>query len=306
MGRGKRIQSGVRSIGHLPNEAQARRFGDYLLARGIRNEVEAEADGPWLIWVLDDEQLEEGRARLEAFRREPDAAEFSQARSKAEQVRAQEEKEQSAWRRRVHNRRHIFPGSKAYGAGPLTYVLIVACVVVTILLQTNENEAVLLRCFITIPGSEGFLPEVCRGEVWRLFTPVLLHFGAMHLLFNMMWLFSLGSLIESVHGSGRFGLLVVILAVGSNLAEHVLGHHATFGGMSGVNYGLLGYVWIRGKCDPGSGLHLDKQTVLMAIIWFFLCLTGLAGAVANWAHGAGLALGMAWGWITAKLALRNL
>jgi len=44
----------------------------------------------------------------------------------------------------------------------------------------------------------------------------------------------------------------------------------------------------------------------MAIIWFFLCLTGWVGSVANWAHGAGLALGMAWGWITAKLALRNL
>src|SRR5215471_13798195 len=130
MAPGKRIQSGVRSIGHLPNEAQARRFGDYLLARGIRNEVEAEADGTWLIWVLDDEQLEQGRASLEQFRKEPEAAEFSQARIKAEQVRAQEENEQSVWRRGVHNRRHIFPGSQAYRAGPLTYVLIVACVTV--------------------------------------------------------------------------------------------------------------------------------------------------------------------------------
>ena len=41
------------------------------------------------------------------------------------------------------------------------------------------------------------------------------------------------------------------------------------------------------------------------IAFFLVCFTGWMGPVANYAHGGGLALGMAWGWISAKIALRN-
>ena len=71
-----------------------------------------------------------------------------------------------------------------------------------------------------------------------------------------------------------------------------------FGGMSGVVYGLLGYVWIRGKFDPGSGLYLHSYTVTMMIIWFVACLTGVLGPIANTAHAAGLVMGMAWGYLS--------
>ncbi len=67
--------------------------------------------------------------------------------------------------------------------------------------------------------------------------------------------------------------------------------------MSGVVYGLLGYVWIRGKLDPGSGLYVHPTTVTMMIIWFVACVSGILGPVANAAHAAGLALGMGWGWV---------
>ena len=75
--------------------------------------------------------------------------------------------------------------------------------------------------------------------------------------------------------------------------------------MSGVNYGLIGYVWIRGRCDRASGLHLDKESVIMSIAWFFICFTGWVGPIANYAHAAGLLCGMAWGWVSARIALRN-
>jgi len=62
----------------------------------------------------------------------------------------------------------------------------------------------------------------------------------------------------------------------------------------------LGYAWIRGRFDPSSGLSLNQSVVTMMIIWFFLCMTGLMGNVANWAHGFGLATGMIWGFLAAK------
>lgn len=243
---------------------------------------------------------------LDRFRQNPSAAEFSSKAADAERLRSDEEKSQAEWRRRVHNRQRVFPGSRSYAAGLFTYALIVVCVVVAVLSKLGRDRDFVEYLLISLPGAGGFLPQVMHGEVWRLVTPMLLHFSAGHILFNMMWLFSLGSMIESVHGSNRFALLVLFFAIGSNLAEYLLGHHVLFGGMSGVNYGLIGYVWIRGKFDPGSGLHLDRQSVIMAIAWFFLCFTGWVGPIANYAHGGGLVMGMAWGWISAQLALRNL
>ncbi len=143
------------------------------------------------------------------------------------------------------------------------------------------------------------LPEVRQGEIWRLFTPVLLHFTVMHILFNMLWLQDLGSMIEGRQGTGHLLVLVVVLAVLSNFAQYLVSG-PRFGGMSGVVYGLLGYIWIRGKFDPGSGLFLDPTTVVMMLVWFVLCFTPLLGIgpIANAAHAAGLVLGMAWGYLS--------
>src|SRR2546422_297018 len=113
-----------------------------------------------------------------------------------------------------------------------------------------------------------------RGGFWRLFTPVLVHATDMfwlHLIFNMMWLLNLGSMIEDRHGTGRLGWLIVLTAVASNLFQHWL-MGPNFYGMSGVVYGLLGYVWVSGKLDPASGLFLQAQTVLMMMAWVFFCL----------------------------------
>ena len=64
-----------------------------------------------------------------------------------------------------------------------------------------------------------------------------------------------------------------------------------FGGMSGVVYGLFGYLWIKTKFDPRSGFYLDPNLTMWFLIWFVLCMTGAVGPIANWAHGVGLAAG---------------
>src|SRR3990167_1681344 len=98
---------------------------------------------------------------------------------------------------------------------------------------------------------------------------------------------------------GSFYLLSLVLVTSalSNIAQF-LWSGPLFGGMSGVVYGLLGFLWIRGQLDPYFNIVLNRQVVIMMIAWFFLCLTGLMGNVANMAHGLGLATGMAWGYLT--------
>ncbi len=144
------------------------------------------------------------------------------------------------------------------------------------------------------------MAEVTAGQVWRLVTPIFVHFGLMHILFNMMWLKDLGSMIEEKHGSIFFLIMVLVMAISSNLGQFMV-KGPSFGGMSGVVYGLLGYAWIRGKYDPGSGLYVSKHNVVLMIVWFFLCLTGLMGNIGNTAHAVGLGVGIIWGFISAKL-----
>ena len=164
------------------------------------------------------------------------------------------------------------------------------------------QEAFTQRKIVWVPLA--YLPDVRSGEVWRLLTPMLLHFGFAHLLFNMMGLIYLGAPLESRYGTGRYLLLILSLSLVSNLAQYFLGKGIAwesgqllfptsthFGGMSGVVYGLFGFLWFKSRYRPESNFRLPPTVVLISVAWFLLCWTGAAGPIANVAHTAGLALG---------------
>jgi GlpG protein len=140
----------------------------------------------------------------------------------------------------------------------------------------------------------GFLPEVRQGQVWRLITPIFIHWNLLHLLFNMLCLKDFGSMIEARQGSVKLLLMVVVIGVASNLGQTWVSG-PQFGGISGVLYGLFGFIWMRGRLDPASGLHLSSTNIVAMVAWFFLCLFGFIGNIANTAHGVGLVMGMVWG-----------
>src|SRR5438270_379342 len=91
-------------------------------------------------------------------------------------------------------------------------------------------------------------------ELWRVVTPAFIHFSEFHILFNMLWLFSLGGQLELRYGSARLVVLVLLMAVPSNLCQYffstiviegwkpvVTQSSPLFGGMSGVVFGLFGF-----------------------------------------------------------------
>jgi GlpG protein len=63
--------------------------------------------------------------------------------------------------------------------------------------------------------------------------------------------------------------------------------------MSGVNYALFGYIWIKQRYEPYLGLGISDQSSLILIVWLFLCMTGWVGPVANAGHVGGLLAGVA-------------
>lgn len=297
----------MRHIGSLSGEAQARLFADFLHARGIRSEIEAEADHTWSVWIRDEDQVSEAQSSLARYQANPNAPEFQTATEEAAKARKAEAEDLAKYRQRIRTRRSVFPKFGSYGMGWLTFTLMLVCFYVAVASKLGDNREWLRNWFISDPDnlSRQVLPEVFHGEIWRLFTPIFIHFGWLHLIFNMMWFYQLGSMIEARQSSLFLFGFIALSALLSNLAEYFFGHVVNFGGMSGVLYALAGYIWIRGKYDHNSGLYLDSQTVMILLVWLVVCFTGILGSVANGAHLAGLIVGMAWGGIAAFFRIRK-
>ncbi|HWN96368.1 MAG TPA: rhomboid family intramembrane serine protease [Methylomirabilota bacterium] len=285
----------MRLIGHFDNDKDARKFGDFLYVQGM--ETEFERDGSrWAVWIRSDDHVASASKLLEEYRVNPNDPKF-EAGAPAEKLRQRAKSEDEEYQKRVVPGKKLFPGLTGRGFGFVSYGLIACCIVIFLMSGMGEDRERIAGLFITW---EGGLREIKRGEVWRLVSPILIHFSIMHILFNMLWMRDLGSLFEGRLGSGYFAVFVVIVGAVSNYAEYAISHHPMFGGMSGVVYGLIGYVWIRGHFDPGAGLHLDRQSLIFALIFFVLCFTRLLGPIANYAHGSGLLLGMAWAFVDSR------
>nr|WGD96680.1 rhomboid family intramembrane serine protease [Bacillus safensis] len=80
---------------------------------------------------------------------------------------------------------------------------------------------------------------ILEGEWWRLITPMFLHIGLTHLLFNTFALWSVGAAVERIYGSGRFLLIYLISGIFGSIASFVF-NTAIAAGASGAIFGCLG------------------------------------------------------------------
>ena len=303
----------MRQAGTLQREQDAGRLVDYLLTLGIEARADEGNDG-WVIWIVDEADLQRGKDELEDFRRNSDDPKYEQA-AQARKIRGAEalrDKKVAARTIRMSRR-----WERPTGRIPLTILLILASCAATFGSDRGDKVEPVLQYLAIVEirefpnnmvGWVNGLVEVKRGQVWRLVTPAFIHFGWLHIIFNMMWLYQLGGQIEMRRGSLRLALLVVAIAGLSNFCQYYVGFsllgglrttpNPMFGGMSGVVFGLLGYSWMKSRYDPASGVFIRPDTVTFMIIWFFLCLSGIGffSHVANTAHGVGLIVGIVVGY----------
>ncbi|MBS0626151.1 MAG: rhomboid family intramembrane serine protease [Verrucomicrobia bacterium] len=144
-----------------------------------------------------------------------------------------------------------------------------------------------------------------QGEVWRLFSPCLLHAGLLHILFNMIWVWVLGRPIEQRIGLFKTLLLSLVIGIGSNATQYFMGG-PFFIGYSGVVMGLAGFIWSREQIAPWEGYPVNRSTLLFLVL-FVLAMFGLQATsfilqlfsdvsfspnIANSAHIAGGVFGL--------------
>jgi GlpG protein len=150
-----------------------------------------------------------------------------------------------------------------------------------------------------------------QGQVWRLFTPMLIHFGILHLAMNGLWYWELGRRIELRQGRWYLLGLTLLFSGFSNVIQYLFSGPSLFGGLSGVLYGLLGHIWLFQWLAPTPAYRMPRGVLVMMLIWLLLCLSGLVsllgfGDIANGAHVGGLLVGCCSGLLGGWLARRKL
>lgn len=146
--------------------------------------------------------------------------------------------------------------------------------------------------------------KIREGEVWRLITPVFLHGGLLHILFNMAWVWILCKQIEMRLNRFKFILLMLIIGIISNITQYLVGG-PYFVGFSGIVVGLVGFIWMRQKVAPWEGYPLDKATIIFILIYIGAMLgleivsltlklfsVNISANIANTAHIVGGLVGM--------------
>lgn len=129
------------------------------------------------------------------------------------------------------------------------------------------------------------------AEPWRLLGPAFFHFSWLHIVFNTMWWWQLGGSIEKALGKGTLINLLLISAIFSNLGQFFVSG-ANFGGLSGVVYALVGFVWWYGYLAPEKGLSLSKPIIGFLLFWLLLGFVEVLPVnMANTAHLLGLISG---------------
>ncbi|MBI5346102.1 MAG: rhomboid family intramembrane serine protease [Chlamydiae bacterium] len=118
-----------------------------------------------------------------------------------------------------------------------------------------------------------YFEKIHQGEFWRLLTPVFLHGGILHILFNMLWVLILGKQIEPRIRFLRYLLLILATATISNTAQYLMSG-PNFVGYSGVITGMAGFIWSRQKIAPWEGYPLQKPIINFLAI-FILAVFGL-------------------------------
>jgi rhomboid protease GluP len=146
-------------------------------------------------------------------------------------------------------------------------------------------------------------PLIAAGEYWRLITPVFLHIGLMHLVFNTFALLSFGRLAEAVFGHGRFLAVYLVSGLTGCLFSYVMSRSLS-AGASGAIFGVAAALAVffarnRDVKEVGGQGQLSGLLLILSINAVYGVL---APGIDNWGHAGGFLGGLSLAmWLTPTL-----
>ncbi len=147
---------------------------------------------------------------------------------------------------------------------------------------------------IFLSSPDAVISQIVQGQVWRLVTPIFLHFSWVHIGFNAVIFWFLGHQVERREGSWALLTAVLLFSLASNITQFYLQPYHLFGGLSGVVYGLIAYCWLRNTSQAGL-FNFPSGLAWLSVAMILIGFTGVSAFfgfnLANWAHLAGFAMG---------------
>ncbi len=320
----------MRLIGVTEDQKKVGNFAAWLLTQKIETKIETTDDGKVEVWVKEEDHFKTALSQYEEFLSTPDDPKYASAVGEANQLLREQEKK----RREIQKKQMKVPrssGGMGTPTGPMTKTVMILCLLVAILTNFNSDKAQQEQGvnralqFIAVDQPESLalvedyqtdrdaislrLASIQRGEIWRLVTPIFIHYGIFHFIFNMLWFLQFGRMIEGRYGTVWMAILVVAIAVLSNFAQGVAPERlggsppyfpsgiliSSFGGLSGVVFGLFGFIVVKQFGDPRSGFFLPQMTIVLLLGYMVFCMLPaaipLVGHVANWCHVIGFLVG---------------
>ncbi|MFC3095410.1 rhomboid family intramembrane serine protease GlpG [Alteromonas sediminis] len=264
-------------------------LANYLRKQGIAVEVNEDASGTFVLHLVDSAQADKAMAITQEFVSAPTHPKYQQAAwDSSEQVSLVKSGASAI----------AFNPKQLLGV-PFTSLVLLTCAAIYLLSLFGGFEFFANALMIT-PFSQ--LTE--SGQWWRLVGPALIHFSALHIVFNLLWWWILGAPIENKFGTSFLVIFMLITATVSNVAQLVVSG-PNFGGLSGVVYALMGFVWWVGWLKPQWGLSLPKHLVGFMLVWLVLGFADVLWvSMANTAHTAGLVSGCLFALLLTKLSKR--
>lgn len=193
---------------------------------------------------------------------------------------------------------------------PVTVLLIIACVSVAVISNMGADVMSVRGLFFPEIASDNQFPAAALigglnsvNDWLRTLTPALLHFGPVHLIFNILWLWFFGRLMEPVLGIKSYIFIIIVMAFSANVLQYLWSGTSNFGGMSGVVYGQLGFIWMWQTLRTGSSLRLPLPMIMVFLMSLVLMEVLASSMIASAAHLGGLLSGMLCGLIMGALSI---
>lgn len=139
--------------------------------------------------------------------------------------------------------------------------------------------------------------QILGGQLWRLFTPMLLHASILHLGFNMYALYIFGPGLEASFGHGRFLTLYILSGFAGNVMSFIFSAAPSLGSSTAI-FGLLGaegvFLYQNRELLGGSARRALTNIIAIAAINLFI---GLTPGIDNWGHIGGMIGGTIYAWL---------
>ncbi len=267
------------------NIRPAKAVSDYLFQHQIENQIEQREDGFHLLFD-ETADIEKAKILINEFVDNPNDEKFLNASWARNQVEDLSQGQSSSSGLISNIWQHTGYFTRILG-------LVILAVFAAQLLGYSST----LYASLSFPAQ---LHKIEWHELYRLFTPALMHGDMAHLVLNLFWWVWLAGQLEKIKGTSWLINASLMTGLVSHLAQYIM-VNSSFIGLSGVVYGLLGYAWLAGRFGRLKELNLPGGIIVMMLLWLAIGFSEMLNLrMANWAHLGGLLAGLTIAWVEVK------